>query len=1159
MGKKLQRLLAWFTAMALMLTCGPTVLATDAVKFLNGPYLLAPKTNSMVVAFEATADVEATVSYGTDAAALTTKLTVKRDADAPAFNGAPINLFHVKLDKLTPNTQYYYSVALAGGETCNGSFTTLSENPDDIRIMTLSDSHLFATKQEFDAAVKEFNPTLIIHCGDMVEGSGTQKEQFNFWFGSGEFLHNYPVVYACGNHDFGPYINAYIYNTQDKEYGGVVPGDVSFNYGDIHITLMNSNPWSLFQMNTESTGGTIDAATKKSIDDAMNWLKSDLAKAKDARFRILAMHHPKSDAYTNRYIPEIAEAGKVDLMLSGHTHTYARWISSNPAVGAGTVYLTHQDARTSNKKGDYMRMTIKGDLITVDNIGQGKVANTTLIAKEKQVLSYSDISMSPSEILSNGEVTIKATVKNDGKGLAAAVFPIDDNGKTKYVYTFNGDNKLLEPGESASLSGTITLSELGKHTLKFAGKTQDVNVLFRKATFAYKNIRTKLGDGKVSDITNNKLNIKADVTNIGNEAGKAQATLFVDGNPVTTKNYSLKAGEVKTVEFSHTFAKAGDYKVSVGNSAPVMVYIEGTIQGMPMVKDKSGLGNDGYIHGQPELGIDEKGRQTLKLDGAYDYIEIPDKKNYKVIDGATGMVWAKMPEGGTSGGVDTLSAPGGDHNTLLLKGVGLGWGTTYLFRIAVRSTGKVTYGICFDDDNGEFSWNDSNDEAAGIKKGKWVQYTSAFDAKTGGDSYQNGYLSGHIGAPAFTAPVKNWEGAPMYVGLGFTHALRTNRNRATNHTMLPAEVSQVRFYTSKVSKEENDYLMQNPSEKGDSAKNLAVWLDFDAKNLVTEGTHTTEWTNISAAPSALEYTADILGKSAIRAKVQTSDDGKNIKAEKEYTLANGQNAIALGDLGEAKYARIISTFVSDLNAAESHIPVLREYILKAGNEKLWNTTVDWSRGTFAGAAGRQSGDVYRNWNTDFDDYSGTASAEDSVGFTDINGHWAKSAITHVVANNLFKGISDTKFAPSEKMTRGMFVTVLGRLAKITGQTAGASTFKDVNASAFYAPYVAWATKNGIANGISANSFSPNAPITRQEMALMMQRFVAYKKAELKASNVKSTFTDDAKIASYAKDAVYKMQQTGIITGKPGNKFDPIGSASRAEVATMLQRLDNLLK
>lgn len=1182
MRKQGKRLLSFLLAVIMVAAMLPAAFAADdQATFKNGPYLLAPKTDSMVVVWESTQPGVSTIAYGTSEDSLCEPISVEVDADAPNFQGQKMNFYHYKLSDLQPGTRYYYEVQLENGEKCAASFRTLSDDPDRINLISLSDSHIFATRSELDAAVKEYDPDIILHCGDLVEGTGAQAEQFSFWLAGDsedDFIHSYPVVYSSGNHDQGDvYFDTYIYNIQDEEYGATVEGDSSFNYGGVHIITMNSNPWGLFQMNSEATGNQADASTLQTIEDAMAWLKQDLASdaAKNAEFRLIMMHHPVSNAYTKRYIPEVIEPGNVDLMIAGHTHSYALAVSDDPAVGAGTVYLTHQDARTYNKKGDFFHITgTPGDgLLTVENYGaetassDSKVANTIKIAKDKQQLAYSNISITPTTVPYNGEVTVSATVTNNGKGIAAAVIPVIDNGETRYLYSFDGETKILEPGESANLSGTVRMTALGTHQVSLAGTSASVNVQYRGATFDYTNVRTKMGDGEISDMGSNKLNIKADVTNIGNEAGTAVAEFKVNGQTVAAQQYDLASDETKTVEFSYTFPEAGEYTVTIGNAAAQTINIEGSIQGMPIVKDLSGNGNDGYIHGAPEFGTDDEGNRTLILDGKRDYIEIPDNGGYTVDDACTGMVFANLPsEGTTKGGVSELTeqyvdldGTGAipDHNPLMVKGIGLGWGTPYLFRMAVRETGKVTYGVCLLDDNGEFSWNDSDDPQAGIQKDTWVQYTSAFDFETGGDSYENGYNSAHVDKPAFTAPVKNWEGEPMYIGLGFKNTLQTNRNRGMYHTMLPGAISQVRFYTDKLTSEENDQVRENQSEAGPKAESLKIWLRFEEGDIETEGTHTTEWVEASAAPTALTYDATIAGAASITATVQTSDDGSKVKEEKTFTLENGQNTIDLTGLGEASYVRVVTGFVSDLNETESNIPVLREYKLTAGDTKVWNTLVDWNAGTFEGAAGHQDETVYQNYASDFDDYSGEADPGTPVEltFTDITSHWAKDAINYVVDAGLFTGTSATTFEPETDMTRGMFVTVLGRMAEADGSGAqAAAQFTDVAADGYYAPYVAWAAENGIVTGTEADKFEPDAPVSREQMAAILYRYVQSTGDDAAAVETEiEQFADYAAVSDYAVDALNWAVGDGLINGTDHNMLAPQDNATRAEVATILMR------
>lgn len=925
---------------------------------------------------------------------------------------------------------------------------------------------------------------------------------------------------------------------------------------------MNSNPWGLFQMNSEATGQKADAATIKTIDNAMNWLKKDLATdaAKNADFRLIFMHHPVSDAYTKRYIPAVIEPGKVDLLLSGHTHSYARAVSSDPSVGAGTIYLTHQDARTYNKKGDffYITSTPGSGVLDVKNYGataagqESKVANETLVAKDKQQLSWSDISITPSEVLYNGEVTVTAKVTNNGKGLAAAVIPVVDNGTTRYLYKFEDGIVTLDPGKSATLTGTLRMETLGTHTLKLADKTVSVNVKYRPTTFDYTNIRTQQGNGKTSDMNSNILHIKADVVNIGNDAGTGTAEFKVNGVTVGTRQYTLKSGESQTAEFAYTFDKAGKYEVTIGNAKPETVYIEGSIQGMPIVKDKSGNGNNAYIHGQPEFGTDDKGKRTLVLDGKRDYIEIPDNGGYTPKDAMTGMIWANLPSAGTTkGGVSELTeqyvdldGKGAipDHNPLMVKGIGLGWGTPYMFRMAVRETGKVTYGVCLLDDNGEFSWNDGSDDSFGIKKDQWVQYTSAFDFTTGGDSYENELHSAHVDKPAFeNAPIKTWEGEPMYIGLGFKNTLQTKRNRGMYHTMLPGAVSQVRFYTSKLSENEVTAVRNNPTSAGASKNSLKIWLDFENSNIETSGSHTTEWVEATAAPTALSYNAAFAGKASITATVQTSDDGKTVKEEKSAALTSGTGKIDLTGMADAKYVRVKTAFVSDLNSTESSVPVLNEYALTAGKTKIWNTLTDWEKGTFEGAAGHQPGHVYRNYAKDFDNYGTIGDVEDSskAGFTDAANHWAKDAVNYVTDKGLMNGTGSNTFSPNASTTRGMLMTVLARYAG--EDTTGGATW--------YEKGMNWAKAKGVSDGTN-----PTVKITREQLVTMLYRYAG----SPAANGSLDSFSDATSVNSYAANAMQWAVANGIVNGLNG-KLNPQNNATRAQVAAILMRFCEMSK
>lgn len=174
-------------------------------------------------------------------------------------------------------------------------------------------------------------------------------------------------------------------------------------------------------------------------------------------------------------------------------------------------------------------------------------------------------------------------------------------------------------------------------------------------------------------------------------------------------------------------------------------------------------------------------------------------------------------------------------------------------------------------------------------------------------------------------------------------------------------------------------------------------------------------------------------------------------------------------------------------------------------------------------------------------------------FTDIGGHWAKEHILFTVSRGLFSGTSETTFGPNTTLTRGMFVTALGRLAGINPDSYKTGTFIDVKADAYYAPYVNWAASKGIVSGTTSTTFAPDSNITREQMAVIMKNYADKMGYSIPKTLETVTFADNASISSWAKDAVRAMQQAGVLSGKSNNQFDPTGNATRAEAATVLHR------
>ncbi|WP_419007074.1 S-layer homology domain-containing protein [Evtepia gabavorous] len=175
-------------------------------------------------------------------------------------------------------------------------------------------------------------------------------------------------------------------------------------------------------------------------------------------------------------------------------------------------------------------------------------------------------------------------------------------------------------------------------------------------------------------------------------------------------------------------------------------------------------------------------------------------------------------------------------------------------------------------------------------------------------------------------------------------------------------------------------------------------------------------------------------------------------------------------------------------------------------------------------------------------------------FTDVkSGDWFYEAVQYVYDKGMMTGVSADRFAPASTTTRGMIVTILYRLEN-EPEVSGGSAFTDVENGAWYADAVAWAAANDIVNGTSATTFAPNSPITREQMAAILYRYAAYKGYDVSQKADLSGYTDAASISDYAKDALAWANAQKLITGVTDTTLNPQGSATRAQVATILMRL-----
>ncbi len=244
-----------------------------------------------------------------------------------------------------------------------------------------------------------------------------------------------------------------------------------------------------------------------------------------------------------------------------------------------------------------------------------------------------------------------------------------------------------------------------------------------------------------------------------------------------------------------------------------------------------------------------------------------------------------------------------------------------------------------------------------------------------------------------------------------------------------------------------------------------------------------------------------------------------------------------------------------------------------------------------------------------------------IPFTDVpKDAWYREAVAYAHSASLFYGTSQTTFSPEQTMSRGMFVTVLGRNAGVSiqpGATLGLVTgagvnirqgpstdtervgfvekkntpvvmlgkegdwykisydsvegyirndlmksyngsFSDVPLDIYYSPYAQWAYLVGITSGTSASTFSPDAEITREQMCTLLNKYATVYGVDLPSKTPGGTFPDDGLISAFACDSVYKLRDAGIINGMGDGTFAPQGSASRGQVAHVFMKFINTL-
>lgn len=950
----------------------------NSEKHILGPYLLGLTASHVTLTWEAGGEESFSVIYGRGDEELVASATMRRE---PPCREQPSGycLYTAELTELVACTDYSYRIVAEGETVAQATFRTLAAAPSAVRMVTVSDTHLFNTERQFTRMITRERPDLILHGGDISFGTGYQHEQYeaNWLRKIPEVLESTGVYYVPGNHDDGPFFEALFTEPQARSVHGLASGAVfSFDYGPVHVVMANSNPWGLFEMNAVNSGRSADRETRQRIEETLQWIEADLysPEARSAAWRVLIVHHPYTDIFNNKYLVPIAERSGVDLLIGGHLHYYMKAASIDCKKGARMMCVCQgstQEPEASLEKiredkrllsefpevvasghSNYSLLEATADVLEYRTYGfsengEDVLVDTIRLDHSEPQLAIDDVRLR--RLDNNGNVEIDSHIKNTGTCPATAVLELRDNGVLHELNLFGSEASnhliLLEPGEDTQATALYRASTQGDHEIVLQDKSLTLTVLEPKH-LAFEHMRISPGTGDNSDclyasiVATNNLDREIFVT----------VPLYIDQRIAESKNLFFRGHEKKQVEFCYKFKQGGSYQVTIADQIPREITIEGGICVVPRIIDKSGSGHYALLRGTPRV-IATKERVEVHFDHYGDYIEIPASSDFNVEQGFTSMVWAN---------VDRLARPTEmGHNPLMVRGKSVGWGATYFLRMVIERAGSLKWGTCHDIT--EYQW-----QGGQVALGTWSHYSMAFDKERGGDSYCNGQSVAHVSGIAPECSLRQWDSEPIFVGYSYIGHIIPEIGRPKYFTHLPGSVSQVRFYKTGLTELENQKVYAEPNKKGPKATTLAAWYDF--RDILTVGRHTTEWRHPTVlAPRFLSekllwefrqmrVRATLPLQAGLKATVEVSDDCVTVKGTKEIVIKDGTSYIDLASLPAAQYIRIVTDFAAEVGSDGTYIPELKEYQITACNETdfteiLWSTRRDWEQGTFTGAVG----------------------------------------------------------------------------------------------------------------------------------------------------------------------------------------------------------------
>lgn len=176
---------------------------------------------------------------------------------------------------------------------------------------------------------------------------------------------------------------------------------------------------------------------------------------------------------------------------------------------------------------------------------------------------------------------------------------------------------------------------------------------------------------------------------------------------------------------------------------------------------------------------------------------------------------------------------------------------------------------------------------------------------------------------------------------------------------------------------------------------------------------------------------------------------------------------------------------------------------------------------------------------------------ETITFSDVKeSDWFYKGVSYVVENGMMNGVGENQFAPNAPLTREMLAVVLYNMEK-QPESTGVNPFADVKADMWYTDAIVWANANGIVAGYDDSTFGLGDSITREQLAAILYRYAQMKGYDVTEKADLTGYADSAAISGYAVEAMQWANANGIVNGMTATTLAPQGTATRAQVATML--------